>query len=91
MHHFGKIGTGDILLLAQEIEKERKAREESQKAEDMAMSSSGMAAEEEPSASFAGPVGEIGSKVEIAEEVKPDVAKPKMVADVEGDVKMEER
>jgi hypothetical protein len=32
LQHFGKIGAGDVILLAQEIEKENKEREEQKKA-----------------------------------------------------------
>jgi len=34
LQHFGKIGTGDIVLLAEEIEKEKLEREAIQKGED---------------------------------------------------------
>jgi hypothetical protein len=34
LQHFGKIGTGDIVLLAEEIEKEKRERDKVQRGED---------------------------------------------------------
>lgn len=81
LQHFGKIGTGDILLLAQEIEaekeKEREKKEEkTQKAE-----------ENVPN------MGSQGGERGVINEVQLEASKigPSSRQDAEGDVKMEDR
>ncbi|KAA1471600.1 UDP-glucose 4-epimerase [Dentipellis sp. KUC8613] len=60
--HFGKIGTGDITLLAQEIEKAA-AREEQKRAEKDAKEAGGDAAMERPRVLVTGGAGYIGSHI----------------------------
>jgi hypothetical protein len=77
LQHFGKIGTGDVVLLANEIEieKERDKNQKMQKAEEMVPTLSSTQGNEDRKASKAGDAtGTAGIPL-----------------DVEGDVKMEDR
>jgi hypothetical protein len=86
LQHFGKIGTGDIVLLAEEIEKEKRA----QKGEDMSSATN-------PSQSTVNGDEFSGSAaMSIDEERKPSIPDDRQTesvtvsAAVDGDVKMDE-
>jgi THO complex subunit 1 len=85
LQHFGKIGTGDIVLLAEEMEKEKKERETVPSRDDPPQSASAVAA----STGAGDDSGESGEKRGIAEDVKMEVTSNNNVQDGEGDVKME--
>ncbi|KAI0964094.1 hypothetical protein AcW1_000995 [Taiwanofungus camphoratus] len=96
LQHFGKIGTGDIVLLAQEIEKEDKERERAASAQDATstptttLTAGTVGSGDERAASPGGVmVGDkkAGAAGKVAEAQNGSVP-PK---DPEGDVKMEER
>ena len=83
LQHFGKIGTGDIVLLAEEIEKEKKERERGQKGEETATTNaltSTMIGEDVSGSTAMS--GEDGRKVESVATVS--------VPDGEGDIKMDD-
>lgn len=99
LQHFGKIGTGDILLLMQEIEKEKKEREERERAatEETASPNPGAngaaavstGASDERSTSPTASAEKVGTKTEEAPVAATDGAQA--AKDSEGDVKMEDR
>jgi hypothetical protein len=76
LQHFGKIGAGDVVLLANEIEaeQEREKNQKAQKAEEMALALSTQGNEDRK----AGKAGDISGTAGA-------------LLDVEGDVKMEDR
>ncbi|CDO77293.1 hypothetical protein BN946_scf184753.g43 [Trametes cinnabarina] len=96
LRHFGKIGTGDIILLAQEIDKERELREKALKDAAAAQASSTSPA---PASASADVNGDDSSKDLKAESAPSEAsaqngviaADEKVERDGEGDVKMEER
>ncbi|CCL98899.1 uncharacterized protein FIBRA_00906 [Fibroporia radiculosa] len=95
LQHFGKIGTGDVTLLAQEIEKEKKERERAAVSEEpgagngttLVAGTTG-AGEERGASPMAAPGGNSEKVTPRLEESPNGSAQPK---DPEGDVKMEER
>lgn len=99
LQHFGKIGTGDILLLMQEIEKEKKEREERERAatEETASPNPGAngaaavstGASDERSTSPTASAEKVGTKTEEAPVAATNGAQT--AKDSEGDVKMEDR
>jgi len=76
LQHFGKIGAGDVVLLASEIEaeKEREKNQKSQKAEEMVPSLTNQGIEDR--------------KAEKAGDIS---GAPGVALDSEGDVKMDDR
>lgn len=91
LQHFGKIGTGDILALAQEIEKEQE-RERVQKEEALAMLSATGVEEGSGSPMVTAPLPNAESEMSTggsAESVKG--AGPPVSSHRDGDIKMEER
>ncbi len=79
MQHFAKIGTGDVLALAQEIEKEKVEREKA-----------ALEAASQPQTSVSpAPPGD-GAKGERGDSAANGRA-AQVQKDIEGDVKMEER
>jgi THO complex subunit 1 len=88
LQHFGKIGTGDINLLAWEIEKEKQDREKLQKGEETSGAASVMGPAEEhgtgsPSMIAASSGGLDDGNLKMGEVTQN--------TEGEGDVKMEER
>lgn len=81
LQHFSKIGTGDIILLAQEIEAEKEREKEREKREEEKSQKT-----EEIVSSPSGPGGERGVMTEETRKVGPSSRQ-----DAEGDVKMEDR
>lgn len=77
MQHFNKIGTGDIILLAQEIEAEKEREKEREKREEKGQKTEEIGG---------GPGGERGLMAEEASKVGTSTRQ-----DAEGDVKMEDR
>jgi hypothetical protein len=76
LQHFGKIGTGDVVLLANEIEaeNEREKNQKTQKAEEMVPALSTQGNEDRKAGKAGDTSGTAGTAL-----------------DVEGDVKMEDR
>lgn len=93
LQHFGKIGTGDLILLQQEIElaieKEKQEREKIQKGEESSSGTSnlGVIAREEGVASPSVVGGNGEADAEKMSEADDGSARP--VLDTQGDVKME--
>lgn len=84
LQHFGKIGTGDVLLLAQEIEAEKREKEkEREKREEKTQKTE----ENVPN------TGSQGSERGLINEAQLEASKvgPASRQDAEGDVKMEDR
>ncbi|KAG6332420.1 hypothetical protein ID866_6671 [Astraeus odoratus] len=82
LQHFGKIGTGDIILLSQEIEAEKEREREREKKEERTQKT------EEIVPSIGGAGSERGAMTEAGENSKVG---PASRQDAEGDVKMEDR
>ena len=84
LQHFGKIGTGDIVLLAEEIEKEKRDRDRVQRGEDAATTAN-------PSLSGVSGDDLGNSAVTSVEEVrKPSVPAESVSSATDRDVKMED-
>lgn len=81
LQHFGKIGTGDVLLLAQEIEAEKEREREREKKEEKAQRP------EEVVPSISGQGGERGVANGSVEVSRVGASRQ----DTEGDIKMEDR
>ena len=90
LQHFGKIGTGDVLLLAQEIEAEKEREREREREKEKAQRM-------EENGTNAHPGGDSGQTAADASEDKKEASTPGMrssasgAADGEGDVGTEER
>jgi THO complex subunit 1 len=87
LQHFGKIGTGDIVLLAEEIEKENKERERMLRGEDTSTTGTNVLM---GSTGSGEDVGETGVKMGVSEDVKAEGVSASNTLDNE-DVKMEDR
>jgi len=100
LQHFGKIGAGDVVALAQEIEKEKKEREERERAAasegasatpnaNLVAGTTG-AGDDGGTSPAGAAAGTVGEKKDSPKEEGTESSKapPK---DPEGDVKMEER
>ena len=98
LQHFGKIGTGDIILLQQEIENAKLEREKAAAAE-AANASMGIAANASPAPPTATDEGAPPAKPSVVKaegeaatvDGADNAAQPQVQQDAEGDVKMEER
>ncbi|KAL7284940.1 hypothetical protein ACG7TL_000028 [Trametes sanguinea] len=104
LRHFGKIGTGDIVLLAQEIDKEREAREKPVAVPVKPTATAQTSTSPAPSSAVPDPSANEGSKEMKAEDAPSSEGQSQSAAtngvvatdekaerDGEGDVKMEER
>ena len=85
--HFGKIGTGNIEALVQEIEKEQQEKEKMQKSEEMPGVMTTMGAGED-NVNGTGATTTYSTPAGAQDDVKPAEVQ---TTDVEGDVKMEDR
>ena len=98
LQHFGKIGTGDIILLQQEIENAKLEREKAAAAE-AANASMGIAANASPAPPTTTDEGAPAGKPSVVKtegeaataDGADNAAQPQVQQDAEGDVKMEER
>lgn len=90
LQHFGKIGTGDVLLLAQEIdaEKEREREREREKEKAQKMDESGTNANSGGESALMGADMSEDKKEENMTDARSNTGVPQ---DGEGDVKMEDR
>ncbi|KAH9854374.1 THO complex subunit 1 transcription elongation factor-domain-containing protein [Lenzites betulinus] len=97
LQHFGRIGAGDIVLLAQEIERERVEREKAAAEKEKEAADAAIAqasASPAPPLASGGEEGGRGPEVEEADAAdtgKPDTAQIAEMKDAQGDVKMEDR